>query len=59
MPPSPSVSRPVPRGLARTGPVLFSYGFRPFFLGGALYRVPIIVDGFISATAALVASLLR
>ena len=26
------------------------------FLGGALYRVPIIVDGFISATAALVAS---
>jgi len=26
------------------------------FLGGALHRVPIIVDGFISATAALVAS---
>ncbi len=39
MPPSPSVSRPVPRGLSRTGPVLFSYGFRPFFLGGALWAI--------------------
>lgn len=29
----------VPRGLSRTGPVLFSYGFRPFFLGGALWAV--------------------
>lgn len=26
------------------------------FLGGALYRVPVLVDGFISATAALVAA---
>ncbi|MBL0373575.1 NnrS family protein [Rhizobium sp. KVB221] len=26
----------IPRGLSATGPVLFSYGFRPFFLGGAL-----------------------
>lgn len=39
MPASPSVSRPVPRGLLRTGPVLFSYGFRPFFLGGALWAM--------------------
>lgn len=39
MPTSPSVSRPVPRGLSRTGPVLFSYGFRPFFLGGALWAI--------------------
>jgi len=39
MPASPSVSRPVPRGIARTGPVLFSYGFRPFFLGGALWAI--------------------
>lgn len=38
-PVSPSVSRPVPRGLSRTGPVLFSYGFRPFFLGGALWAI--------------------
>lgn len=32
-------SRPtggIPRGLSRTGPVLFSYGFRPFFLGAAI-----------------------
>jgi uncharacterized protein involved in response to NO len=27
----------VPRGLSATGPVLFSYGFRPFFLGGAIW----------------------
>ncbi|MDX3978414.1 NnrS family protein [Shinella sp.] len=39
MPASPPVSRPVPRGLSRTGPVLFSYGFRPFFLGGALWAI--------------------
>ena len=33
-------SRPkggIPRGLSATGPVLFSYGFRPFFLGGAVW----------------------
>lgn len=29
----------IPRGLARTGPVLFSYGFRPFFLGGGIWAV--------------------
>lgn len=29
----------VPRGLARTGPVLFSYGFRPFFLGAAVWAI--------------------
>lgn len=28
---------PQPRGLKKTGPVLFSYGFRPFFLGGGLF----------------------
>ncbi|MCR6500088.1 NnrS family protein [Shinella sp. CPCC 101442] len=39
MPVSPSVSRPVARGLSRTGPVLFSYGFRPFFLGAALWAI--------------------
>ncbi len=27
----------IPRGLARTGPVLFSYGFRPFFLGAGVW----------------------
>jgi uncharacterized protein involved in response to NO len=29
----------IPRGLARTGPALFSYGFRPFFLGAAIAAV--------------------
>jgi Uncharacterized protein involved in response to NO len=29
----------IPRGLKQTGPVLFSYGFRPFFLGAALWAV--------------------
>lgn len=27
----------IPRGLSATGPILFSYGFRPFFLGGAVW----------------------
>lgn len=30
---------PVPRGLARSGPVLLSYGFRPFFLAAGLYAL--------------------
>lgn len=29
----------IPRGLSHTGPVLFSYGFRPFFLGAAIVAV--------------------
>ncbi|MDK1385580.1 NnrS family protein [Sinorhizobium sp. 8-89] len=29
----------IPRGLATTGPVLFSYGFRPFFLGAGLWAI--------------------
>lgn len=37
--PAARVSRAVPRGLSRTGPVLFSYGFRPFFLGGGVWAV--------------------
>src|SRR5690606_33840502 len=28
---------PVPRGLGRTGPVILSYGFRPFFLAAGLW----------------------
>ena len=41
--PAARVSRAVPRGLSRTGPVLFSYGFRPFFLGGGLWAVVAMV----------------
>ncbi len=33
-------------------------GMTGLFLGGALYRIPIIIDGVISATAALAASML-
>ncbi|HEV7435810.1 MAG TPA: NnrS family protein [Pseudorhizobium sp.] len=29
----------IPRGLSQTAPVLFSYGFRPFFLGAAIWAV--------------------
>lgn len=29
--------RQTPRGLSALGPTLFSYGFRPFFLGGAIW----------------------
>ena len=28
---------PVPRGLARTAPVILSYGFRPFFLAATVW----------------------
>lgn len=30
---------PVPRGIARSGPVIFSYGFRPFFLAAGLWAI--------------------
>ncbi len=32
-------ARDLPRGMSRTGPVLFSYGFRPFFLAAALWAI--------------------
>lgn len=40
-----SAARPggIPRGLSRTGPILFSYGFRPFFLGGAIWAAAAMV----------------
>lgn len=31
--------KPVPRGIAHTGPVVLAYGFRPFFLGAGLWAV--------------------
>ena len=42
MPPSPKGAtkrQPVPRGIARNGPVIFSYGFRPFFLAAGLWAI--------------------
>jgi len=37
--PSASKRQPIPRGIARTGPVLFSYGFRPFFLAAGIWAI--------------------
>lgn len=31
--------KPVPRGIAHTGPVILAYGFRPFFLGAGIWSV--------------------
>lgn len=31
--------KPVPRGIAHTGPVILAYGFRPFFLGAGIWAV--------------------
>ncbi|MBZ7926988.1 NnrS family protein [Ensifer adhaerens] len=39
----PKPSGGIPRGLSTTGPVLFSYGFRPFFLGAALWAIAAMV----------------
>lgn len=33
----------IPRGLSLSGPILFSYGFRPFFLGGAIWACTAMV----------------
>lgn len=33
----------IPRGLSTTGPILFSYGFRPFFLAGGLVAIATMV----------------
>jgi uncharacterized protein involved in response to NO len=38
-PPAATKRQPVPRGIARSGPVLFSYGFRPFFLAAGLWAI--------------------
>lgn len=33
----------IPRGLGRQGPVLLSYGFRPFFLGAGLWAIAAVI----------------
>ncbi len=42
--------KPVPRGLKMTGPVLFSYGFRPFFLGAGIWAVLAMLLWILSLT---------
>lgn len=44
----PRPSGGIPRGIATTGPVLFSYGFRPFFLGAGLWAI-FAMAGWIAA----------
>jgi len=45
--------KPVPRGLKTTGPVVFSYGFRPFFLGAGLWAVLAMLLWILSLTTGL------
>lgn len=39
MPSASSPRKPVPRGLAHSGPIILAYGFRPFFLAAGLWAV--------------------
>ncbi len=51
VPPDSSPRRsPVPRGIARSGPALLSYGFRPFFLLAGLFAL-VAMLGWIGALA--------
>ncbi len=34
-----SPRKPVPRGLAHTGPIILAYGFRPFFLAAGIWAI--------------------
>ncbi|MBW8322220.1 MAG: NnrS family protein [Rhizobium sp.] len=43
----------IPRGLAKTGPVLFSYGFRPFFLGAAVLAIVAMALWIVALTSGL------
>jgi uncharacterized protein involved in response to NO len=44
---------PIPRLKTKTGPALLSYGFRPFFLGGALYAAAAMLVWLPQYTGAL------
>lgn len=50
-PPLQKARQPVPRGIARSGPPLLSYGFRPFFLGAGVFAV-VAMAGWIAALTA-------
>lgn len=45
--------KPVPRGLKTTGPVIFSYGFRPFFLGAGLWAILTMLLWILSLTISI------
>ena len=44
--------KPVPRGIARNGPPILSYGFRPFFLLAGIFAMAAMV-GWIGALTCL------
>ncbi|WP_108398994.1 NnrS family protein [Devosia submarina] len=44
---------PVPRGLARTGPVILSYGFRPFFLAAGIWGLAAMALWIVAVTGVL------
>ncbi len=48
--PAPKSRKPVPRGIARSGPALLSYGFRPFFMLAGAFAV-VAMAGWIGALA--------
>ncbi len=48
---TPKARGPVPRGLAKDGPAILSYGFRPFFLGAGVFAL-LSMAGWIAALAA-------
>ena len=43
----------IARGFKKTGPAIFSYGFRPFFLGGAIWAVLAMLLWILSLTIGL------
>ncbi|MCL7998022.1 NnrS family protein [Brucella sp. 21LCYQ03] len=43
----------IARGFKKTGPAIFSYGFRPFFLGGAIWAVLAMLLWILSLTLGL------
>jgi len=49
---TPSARKPIPRGIAASGPAVLSYGFRPFFLCAGLYA-PLAMALWIGALSGL------
>jgi uncharacterized protein involved in response to NO len=50
---SPTRRGGVPRGLLDTGPILLSYGFRPFFLGGAVWAATAMLMWIVAVVAGI------
>lgn len=48
-----SARRVVPRGIARTGPAVLSYGFRPFFLGAGSFALVAMILWLLALSGAI------